>query len=308
MSNASEFFQQTYAHLQSSFEAHAKKRFSEKSAELALFMEAESHDRSYQKLVASMEYSFFNGGKRFRPVVGLGLAGLLKTSDESVLPWLMAVEMIHTYSLIHDDLPCMDDDDERRGQPTNHIRFDEATALLAGDALLTDAFGEVTQVSNMNAIPELIKILSRQAGLYGMITGQIMDIQFEDRETSLISSDQDARVLKQIHHLKTAQLIQLVCEGIAVLAHHQDIGIVRNFGYQLGMCFQLADDILDAGQNEKQNMVSLLGKKACQNMLLQLTEQCRQTLQVVALPSQQSPSHFFQFLDELILSNSQRKK
>ncbi|MFN7905375.1 MAG: polyprenyl synthetase family protein [Pseudobdellovibrionaceae bacterium] len=316
MHNSSESFQSRYAEFQRQFEIFAKQRFEQKSLQLSTILGNSSKDTSYKKLLESMEYSFFNGGKRFRPVVGLAVAKLMKLKKEDVLSWLLAIEMIHTYSLIHDDLPCMDNDDVRRGLPTNHIRFGEATALLAGDALLTDSFGELGFIANSKAVPKLIQILSSNAGLNGMITGQVMDIHFDETCHSIADGKDQLKVLQQIHHLKTARLIQLACEGCAYIADLNDstIALVRNFGFNLGYSFQVADDILDTEENEKQNMVTLIGLDASQATLAELTEVCQQDLKILSnifnqpemQISQQSKES--EFLQQLIIFNHERKK
>lgn len=310
MSSLSDSFQSQYSIFQAEFEKRARKRFDDKAQELKQYIEKDSMDTSFRILLSSMEYSFFTGGKRFRPVIGSAVGRLFGRSGENIFPWLLAIEMIHTYSLVHDDLPCMDNDNERRGMPTNHIQFDEATALLAGDALLTDAFGEVAAIEPAGAVKKLIRILSRDAGLFGMITGQVMDIQFEKTFAANHSSDELLKILEQIHQFKTAKLIQLACVGPAVIAdcHSDVLSQVEKFGLLLGFSFQVADDFLDADQNEQQNMVSLVGPERCRRILDDLTKQCVGSLNTLCevLEKVNSPEHLF--LSHLIEFNLQRKK
>ncbi len=195
-----------------------------------------------EKLYESMQYSLFNGGKRFRPVLCLYTARALNIDVTRVLAFATAVEMVHTYSLIHDDLPCMDNDDTRRGQPTNHIRYGEDTALLAGDALLTEAHYLIaTEYKKYPEIGiELIRLITEAAGVMGMISGQIMDLAASEKQIEL-----DA--LKKMQELKTGALIRLSVEGAAVIARRSDDERkkLRQFGEDLGKAFQLADDIQD---------------------------------------------------------------
>ena len=304
-------FQEIYSDFQDKFDRLAQSRFSQKKSELKAVLEKGSVDTSYHLLVEAMEYSFFSGGKRFRPVMGFAVGRLYGLKEEDVFPWVFAVEMIHTYSLIHDDLPCMDDDDQRRGQPTNHIKYGEAIALLAGDALLTDAFGELARVEQTAALPRLISMISAQAGLYGMITGQVMDIQFEKTWESATDLREKFRVLQQIHHLKTARLIQLSCAGAAVIGSGSDHSVLlaERFGMSLGYAFQIADDLLDAADGEKQNMVSLIGIDKTRELLVDITQECRTYLkELVQVCHMEKNMEAVQFLEQMIVFNGNRKK
>lgn len=193
------------------------------------------------RLLESMEYSLNNGGKRFRPSLCLQTAEMLKVDRKKALPYSAALEMIHTYSLIHDDLPCMDDDDERRGQPTNHVRFGEALALLAGDGLLTEAFTVIsTHYQNEACGLQLVRALSRAAGSSGMVGGQAMDMGLG---TSMNSLDN----LMFSHKGKTAALIAAAVEGAGILAgmNTSEAETLRQAGEKLGLAFQVKDDMLD---------------------------------------------------------------
>lgn len=212
-----------------------------------------------QDILESIEYSLLHGGKRFRPVLALAVAEACGASEEKVLPWAMAVEMIHTYSLIHDDLPCMDNDDLRRGILTNHKKFGESTALLAGDALLTEAFGVVAEHFPQQA-GILVKTLAQSAGLKGMLLGQCLDLAYEKQELK------DYRVLKTVHQLKTGRLIQASATGAAEICGGST-AVFGEYGMQLGLCFQIADDLLDKDNHEAQNFVSIVGECSTRDLL-----------------------------------------
>lgn len=306
-----DFFNERYSALQEKFEILSRERFALKTSEMTSAIAKGSQDKSYQTLLESMEYSFFSGGKRFRPVMGFAVGRLCGIKEENVFPWVLAVEMIHTYSLIHDDLPCMDDDDERRGQPTNHVKFGEGMALLAGDALLTDAFGELGKISNTAILPQLISMLSQQAGLHGMITGQVMDIQFEQAWDVSTDSREKFRVLQQIHHLKTAKLIQLSCAGPAAIGNgtEKTVALAERFGLSLGYAFQIADDLLDAEDGEKQNMVSLMGLDKTRELLVDVTQECKTYLKELSqIFNKTEKDDDVRFLELMIAFNGNRKK
>ena len=199
----------------------------------------------------SMAYSVNAGGKRLRPALTLWTAQLLDGDKEQVMPTACAMEFIHTYSLIHDDLPCMDDDDLRRGKPTNHIKYDEATALLAGDGLLTRAF-ELIAENQGNGIDstrllKVIKEIGNAAGSKGMIGGQVVDMLSEGKEI-------DLETLKYIHAHKTGALFRACIRSGAILsgASEKDLERLTDFADYLGLSFQITDDILDVvGDEEK---------------------------------------------------------
>ena len=197
-------------------------------------------------LVSAMRYSLEAGGKRLRPILCIAASEAVGGLEESaVMPAACALELIHTYSLIHDDLPAMDNDNLRRGKPTCHIAFDEATAILAGDALLTAAF-EVLAVAgrrienNATKWLEVIEVISRAAGYSGMVQGQMMDLSAEGR-TIL------AEELEGLHRLKTGALIEASVKAGAVLGggHSQQVDALGAYGRHIGLAFQLADDILN---------------------------------------------------------------
>jgi geranylgeranyl diphosphate synthase, type II len=196
------------------------------------------------RLHAAMRYSLEAGGKRLRPVLVLAAAELFGTKDDAALPAAVAIECVHTYSLIHDDLPCMDNDDLRRGRPTAHKQFDEATALLAGDALLTHAFALLATA--YAAQPTLAHALTREladaAGSRRLIGGQMEDLLAEKK------ADATADELEFIHLNKTAAMIEaaLVIGGLVASAKESDLAALRQAGRHLGLAFQIIDDVLDA--------------------------------------------------------------
>lgn len=209
-----------------------------------------------ETLRKSMDYSLMAGGKRLRPLLVVAAAEALDGSREAALPVACAVEMVHTYSLIHDDLPAMDDDDFRRGKPTNHKVFGEAMAVLAGDGLLTHAFYSVVQASRQYGVPaeaalSIVEELSRYAGPYGMVGGQAADMEGEQGLTAL---DQ----LRYIHERKTGDLIvfSVKAGGRIAAASPAQLEALERYGRALGQAFQIQDDILDLTGDE-----SKLGKK-----------------------------------------------
>ena len=202
----------------------------------------------------AMHYSIFAGGKRLRPLLCIAAAEACGAERSKALVPACAVEVLHTYSLVHDDLPCMDDDILRRGQPTNHVVFGEGIAVLAGDALLTEAFSILLKTEEVPPYRshDFFKVLCDAAGSQGMIGGQTLDLEAEGK---VITSD----ALKQIHTLKTAALLQasLVLGGMAAGATKKQIEALENFGKYLGLAYQVVDDILDLTQPS-----SKLGKTA----------------------------------------------
>ena len=201
-----------------------------------------------ETLKQAMHYSIHAGGKRIRPILMLATVEAFGEDIDKAVPVACAVEMIHTYSLIHDDLPAMDDDDLRRGKPTNHIVFGEATAILAGDALLTQSF-EIIADANLSSEQkvEIIKLLSHSAGPAGMVGGQMADLNGEKQELTL---DQ----LEYIHHHKTGKLLVFSVLAGAIIANatHDQRKHLQGFGEHMGLAFQISDDILDVeGEQDK---------------------------------------------------------
>lgn len=223
------------------------------------------------ELRKSMLYSATNGGKRFRPVLSVLVAEMLGSSAEKVLPFATAVEMIHTYSLIHDDLPCMDNDDMRRGKPTNHKVFGEDFALLAGDALLTEAFLIIAKNYSENGflVGRLIQLLSEAAGIRGMVGGQAIDLRAGEKQ---LSQDE----LTHLHLLKTGALIRVAVEGAAIIAGGKphEIEALKKFGEGLGLAFQVADDVLDHGEKDQdvRSFTGIIGLEATKTYLNQISK------------------------------------
>lgn len=253
----------------------------------------------------AMTYSLMNGGKRIRPLILFSLLKDYGFKEQLGYPCGCAIEMIHTYSLIHDDLPCMDDDDLRRGKPSCHKAYDEATAVLAGDALLTRAFQVVleSQCSSEKKCA-LVSKLAEYAGIDGMIYGQDLDMKAETLT--------DARFedLQEIEVYKTAKLLTLPMVCAAILADkEQDIPVLKEIGERLGIQFQVQDDILDVTssaqalgkstsdtQNNKLTAVSLLGLEESQNLVVMLDQQIQSLLNDLST----STSSFQKILDFLI--------
>ncbi|MGG1228584.1 polyprenyl synthetase family protein [Bacillus halotolerans] len=221
-----------------------------KAVEKQLFVYTENLNIP-DSLKKSMLYSLEAGGKRLRPLIVLAVLNAYGKSEKDGIPVGCAVEMIHTYSLIHDDLPCMDDDDLRRGKPTNHKVFGEATAVLAGDGLLTESFKLITSHVSDEVSAEkrlrLVNELISAAGTEGMVGGQIADMEAENRQVTL-------EELESIHERKTAKLLGFGVIAGAILADapEEEIETLRVFSSHIGIGFQIRDDILDVeGSEEK---------------------------------------------------------
>lgn len=239
-----------------------------------------------QTLIDSMEYSLMCGGKRIRPLLTLLFCELCGTESEKALPYACAVEMIHTYSLIHDDLPCMDDDDYRRGKPSNHKVYGEDIATLSGDALQSLAFEimlsdeAVQQVGAKRAV-KAANILAKHCGVLGMVGGQVIDIEHEGKNAPL-------SVLQEMDEKKTAALIKASCEMGCVIggANDTQLSAATQYAHSIGIAFQIMDDILDVtstsedlgkpvgsdSDNDKSTYVSLLGIEKCRELVSQLTD------------------------------------
>lgn len=237
----------------------------------------------YSDLLAAARYSLFNGGKRLRPQIVLMTAEIFGGNPPAALDPACALEMIHTYSLIHDDLPCMDDDDLRRGIPTLHKMHGEALALLAGDYLLTRAYEVLASAPVLSAEQkvEMITTLSSLSGAHGMIGGQVIDI-------TTVGKKIPRSLLEQTHLLKTGALIAaaFLLGGIAANVNTKRKEILKQIGFQLGLAFQVVDDLLDRTCIEKQRgkeggsdqarghttYVDLLGEAETQNYAEQLLQ------------------------------------
>ena len=234
-----------------------------------------------KKLFDAMQYSLFAGGKRIRPILTMEFCRICCGDYRKAAPFAGAIEMIQTYSLIHDDLPCMDNDDFRRGIPTNHKVYGEGTAVLAGDALLTDAFmlASSATLDKPENVALAIGILAHNTGSMGMVGGQMLDIDSESRELT-------EQEVFHIHSRKTVALINASCV-LGVIAgggSEAQMQAASQFASGLGMAFQIRDDILDVigyaaelgkpvGTDEKKNtFVRLYGLKRCDDMVTRYTQ------------------------------------
>lgn len=241
-----------------------------------------STDDSYRTVEDAMKYSLDVGGKRVRPVLVLEFCRICSGDVEKALPFACAVEFIHTYSLIHDDLPCMDNDDMRRGKPSSHIKFGEANALLAGDSLLTHAFSCISK-ADLRAEQKILAVeyLAEYAGANGMIGGQIIDLAGENKNLSVDE-------LFVMDKLKTAALIKASCVlGCVAAGSFENISKAETFAENLGIAFQIIDDILDYLEGEdnsdiisgKSTYVSLLGIEAAKKTADEYTKKALAALE-----------------------------
>lgn len=241
-----------------------------------------------QQLFAAMRYSLLAGGKRLRPIYVLEFCRLCGGEWRDALPFAAAIEMVHTYSLIHDDLPCMDNDDFRRGKPTNHRVFGEAGAVLAGDALLTEAFA--TLASAHLPAPQLvqgIQVLSSAAGAQGMVGGQVLDLAAEEIEEADVAS------VYAIQTRKTGALISAACQLGVIAAGGSAVQLeaANRYASHIGLAFQIRDDVLDVvgsaeklgkatGMDAKKNtFVRHYGIADCEKMICRETAQALDALQ-----------------------------
>ncbi len=253
-----------------------------------------SKNASAQRLQAAMDYSLFNGGKRVRPLLVYATAQAVNANIDNADYAAAAVEMIHAYSLVHDDLPAMDDDDLRRGKPTCHIAYDEATAILAGDALQTQAFAMLSQQNTeLTAQQQLtmVQTLSQGSGILGMAGGQALDLEAVDKKV-------DIGYLENMHKHKTGALITasvLMGAHCQALVKQETLQALTQYSHAIGLAFQVQDDILDVisdtqtlGKtqgadiaNNKPTYVSLLGLEGAQQKAKQLHQLAIQVLEPV---------------------------
>ncbi len=228
-----------------------------------------------QILFEAMRYSLLAGGKRTRPVLVQAFCAQCGGEVEAALPFAAAVEMVHTYSLIHDDLPCMDNDDYRRGKPTSHRVYGEANALLAGDALLTAAFGQLAQADlPAQRVVEAVRVLAHCAGESGMVGGQVLDLSAEQRACT-------ADEVRAIQSRKTGALISAACQLGVIAAGGSDAlrRAAADYADALGLAFQIADDVLDVVGDAKKlgkatgmdgaknTFVRIYGVEGCRRMI-----------------------------------------
>lgn len=245
-------------------------------------------------LIESMKYSLEAGGKRVRPNLVFSFNELCGGNSEAAVPFACAVEMIHTYSLIHDDLPCMDNDDMRRGKPSNHKVYGEDIALLAGDALQSLAFEIMTSekamsLTSASACCKAVNTLSTYCGASGMVGGQVIDLINENKSAPI-------EVLREMDYKKTACLIKAACElgCISAMADESLVKAASEYGECIGIAFQIQDDILDVtstdeelgkpvgsdNENSKSTYVSLLGIDKCKELVSELTDKAKKALSV----------------------------
>lgn len=244
-------------------------------------------DEAETKLHQSIAYSIHPGGKRLRPVLCLAASELICGGHKNALPAACAIEMIHTYSIIHDDLPSMDDDDTRRGKPANHRVFGEAVATLAGDALLTDAFSLMTEKLlekdvSPGLILRVISVISKAAGSNGMVLGQAFDLEMDEGEHLLVNE------ISNTYLMKTAKMIEASVLSGAILAGagEGELSRLKSYSEKIGIAFQIKDDILDVKGNhdttrspevktepKKHTYVSIMGVQASNAKVSELTNQ-----------------------------------
>ena len=246
-----------------------------------------------KKIYDAMAYSINIGGKRIRPILMLMVYNIYNKHYEHILPIACALEMIHTYSLIHDDLPCMDNDDLRRGKPTNHKVYGYDMAVLAGDGLLNEAFNVLLGecLENGSLYTKVTSLISNAAGVEGMIGGQVVDVL----STNKCIGEEE---LYYMHKKKTGELIKVAVLSGAMLggADEREIDIFKEFGEKLGLAFQIKDDILDitgdslklgktAGKDEKENkntFVKIFTLDKCKKTCSSLTDECLNLLKSVS--------------------------
>lgn len=221
---------------------------------------------SYGKLEEAMNYTLFSGGKRVRPTLALAVCDMLCGKPERALPYAAAIELIHTYSLIHDDLPCMDNDDVRRGKPSSHVAFGEALALLAGDGLLTKAFS----VASLGGSAEAVRVIADNA--YEMAMGQAEEYVNKNEKLSVDN-------ILNIYARKTGALLiaAAVCGGIAAGADGETLDKLSGFARDLGLAFQVRDDLLDA-DGEDSLLIARLGRDAAEALAAELTEKAERAI------------------------------
>ena len=267
--------------------------------EQAKFYEDKLHDylkekENPQKLIyKAMEYSLFAGGKRLRPVLMGEVCKMCGGVIEDTVPFAVALEMIHTYSLIHDDLPAMDNDDLRRGMPTNHIKFGEANAILAGDALLNRAFEIMSEVKNIPAdiVLKTMHTIAASSGTEGMIGGQIVDIESENKEISLDE-------LKYIHSLKTGAIIRSACTAGAILAG-ADEDRIKSVDNLKGTEETLGKPVGSDEKSGKSTYVSICGEKKAYELMIEHSNKAKEALGIFC-----EKAEFLKWLTEYLISRN----
>lgn len=255
----------------------------------------QSHTQKNNEIDQAAVYSFVGGGKALRPFLVFTISDILHLEEQTALQIALAIEMVHTYSLIHDDLPAMDNDTLRRGKPTCHIKFSESTAILTGDALLTKAFEILSDEKthkNADIRCKLIHLLAKNAGVNGMIGGQLIDLNGEKRPLN-------ENEIYLMQKLKTGALLEFSCiaPAIAANADEQTLNALQEYAQAIGILFQITDDLLDAEGDEaivgktlkkdkktnKSNFVTLHGKETARQIAEQMHLKAIQTLSSPAL-------------------------
>lgn len=246
------------------------------------------NDQLYDEIIRACRYAVIDGGKRIRPILLLEFYKLCGGNDDCAYNFACAIEMIHSYSLVHDDMPCMDDDDIRRGKPSCHKEYGECTALLCGDALLTEAFSVAAKTMGIPSerVIKAMAHLAASSGVGGMIGGQVIDVN--------LNPDSDDSVLFEMYRLKTGALLKTACAIGAILAgaDEQSVSNAETFGEKLGIAFQIIDDILDFQgdektlgkpvgsdeKNSKDTIVVRLGAEYCRELAKKYTEEAYESL------------------------------
>ncbi len=264
-------------------------------------------------IMEAMNYSILSGGKRLRPMLMLETYRMFGGKEAVIEPLMAAIEMIHTYSLIHDDLPAMDNDEYRRGRKTTHVVYGEAMGILAGDALLNYAFETAAKAFDMGTNPQhtakAVQILARKAGIYGMLGGQVVDVQNEGDKQA------DAETLSFIYQLKTGALIESAMTIGAVLAGagENETALLEQAAGKIGVAFQIQDDILDVTstleelgkpvgsdeKNQKNTYVAMYGMEAAKQQVDKLTQEAGECMGALPVKSE--------FLEGLLLYLTKRR-
>lgn len=249
--------------------------------------------KGHKKLKEAIEYSVFSGGKHFRPLLIFSTAQLLSIKNQIILPWAGAIEMIHAASLIHDDLPCMDNSLQRRGKASTHRRFGEDMALLAGDCLWVEAFRLIHLYGTTETLKHWLPILCEGAGFYGLMGGQALDLK--------VPKNPDKLYYKKMHSMKTGALISAGMQGVLALESKvtENIHKLKEVAHLIGRAFQTSDDLQDNKEESSANFVNTLGRKKAENQLHQLSNKA---LQLINSEQKISSS----FLTELIIFNRDR--
>lgn len=265
-------------------------------------------DAEYKKLMEAVNYSFGANGKRIRPVMLLAGCEMAGGNIDDAKPFAAAIEMIHASSLVFDDLPAMDDDDLRRGVPTNHKVFGEATALLAGCVLMVRPFEIMSKAAKTESQLKAISVMAEAAGVHGMMGGQQIDLSYEGKKAS-------EEVINQLNKLKTGALFKasVVCGAIIGGADMKQLEAVSNYGDYLGLAFQLVDDLMDNNpdidtgktkgsdiENEKSTYLSIYGSEKCKNLVSEYTQKAIDSLEIFGEKGE--------FLKQLVKSLENRVK